>query len=595
MAGQAEDNFYIALSSNPIRFEPVSQVTNVFFDDTNLQVFAVRSGGAAGVVVKGADERKNITFRMDDKGEVISMKFSYDMKVLALQCSAKSVGKSTKIIGFVWTASNEIVFVTDFGIELYQVQLEKKSLKMLKSYSFGINWYSWLPGSAVLLLSTGTLGNVLLPFYFKPGSMMKLTKFEVDLPAIPRPPKLSLLQHDVSMAVIYGKLYVIVLRHQPKPGGAVGAEIALYHIPRDNATRKAHILKLDMSGRFAVNIVDNLVIVHHQASKTSMFFDIMLKGDTDGYVVTHQPVLSPLPIKPFKLKLQSVPTSSGVEVQEYTCEMFIDSPNWIAFQPNIIIDAKLGCMWYVQLRLSPLILMIPDKCLLVEFLLLRRDSKMVLLSVCKQILMPETQAKLTTISRVFNMLNKVYFNYLEAEVQAMAADHPNVLQTPVIDQSDMYTHVFSIYAERTDIPYKFMVSVLIEYIRSLSQFQVPVQACLLLSLESVYPPAHQLSLDMLKRLGTANEQIVEVLLSKQQLLPAIRFLRSAGMLDQISARKFLEAARLTGDKMIFYTVYKFFEQRNIRTRGSAKFSPGEHCEQYVRHYEHLYGSSGVTA
>lgn len=35
-----------------------------------------------------------------------------------------------------------------------------------------------------------------------------------------------------------------------------------------------------------------------------MFFDIMLKGDTDGYVVTHQPVLSPLPIKPFKLKLQ---------------------------------------------------------------------------------------------------------------------------------------------------------------------------------------------------------------------------------------------------------------------------------------------------
>ena len=85
-----------------------------------------------------------------------------------------------------------------------------------------------------------------------------------------------------------------------------------------------------------------------------------------------------------------------------------------------------GCMWYVQLRLSPLILMIPDKCLLVEFLLLRRDSKMVLLSVCKQILMPETQAKLTTISRVFNMLNKVYFNYLEAEVQAMVSK--NLLQ-----------------------------------------------------------------------------------------------------------------------------------------------------------------------
>ena len=31
-------------------------------------------------------------------------------------------GKSTEIIGFVWTSVNEIVFVTDNGIELYQVK-----------------------------------------------------------------------------------------------------------------------------------------------------------------------------------------------------------------------------------------------------------------------------------------------------------------------------------------------------------------------------------------------------------------------------------------------------------------------------------------
>ena len=33
-----EDNVYIELSKNPIRFEPVSKVTNVFFDDSNRQV-----------------------------------------------------------------------------------------------------------------------------------------------------------------------------------------------------------------------------------------------------------------------------------------------------------------------------------------------------------------------------------------------------------------------------------------------------------------------------------------------------------------------------------------------------------------------------
>lgn len=31
--------------------------------------------------------------------------------------------------------------------------------------------------------------------------------------------------------------------------------------------KKSHMLKLDVGGRFAINVVDNLIIVHHQASK----------------------------------------------------------------------------------------------------------------------------------------------------------------------------------------------------------------------------------------------------------------------------------------------------------------------------------------
>ena len=32
-------------------------------------------------------------------------------------------GKSTEILGFVWTNVNEIVFITDNGIEFYQVSV----------------------------------------------------------------------------------------------------------------------------------------------------------------------------------------------------------------------------------------------------------------------------------------------------------------------------------------------------------------------------------------------------------------------------------------------------------------------------------------
>ena len=43
----------------------------------------------------------------------------------------------------------------------------------------------------------------------------------------------------------------------------------------------------------------------------------------------------------------------------------------------------------------------------------------------------------------------------------------------------------------------------------------------------------------------------------------------------MSARKFLDAAQQTGDQMLFYTVFRCFQQRNQRLRGSPSFNPGE--------------------
>lgn len=77
-----------------------------------------------------------------------------------------------------------------------------------------------------------------------------------------------------------------------------------------------------------------------------------------------------------------------------------------------------------------------------------------------------------------------------------------------------------------------------------------------------------------QRLSTANDEIVEVLLSKQQVLGALRFVRSVGGHDNVSARKFLDAARQTNDTMLFYTIFRFFEQRNFRLRGNPAFNPG---------------------
>uniref|UniRef100_A0ABI7WHN7 Regulator of MON1-CCZ1 n=1 Tax=Felis catus TaxID=9685 RepID=A0ABI7WHN7_FELCA len=600
-----QEDYYLELCDRPVHFEKANPVNCVFFDEANKQVFAVRSGGATGVVVKGPDDRNPISFRMEDKGEVKCIKFSLENKILAVQRTSKTVDfsnfipdssqleytqecktKNANILGFCWTSSTEIVFITDQGIEFYQVLPEKRNLKLLKSQNINVNWYMYCPEGAVILLSTTVLGNVLQPFYFRAGTMSKLPKFEIELPAAPKSTKLSLSERDIAMATIEG------------------------------ACKKMHILKLNRTGKFALNVVDNLVVVHHQDTETSVIFDIKLRGEFDGTVTFHHPVLPARSIQPYQIPVAGpAPVTSQSPIP---CKLY--SSSWIVFQPDIIISASQGYLWNLQVKLQPIVNLLPDKGRLMDFLLQRKECKMVILSVCSQMLSESDRATLPVIATVFDKLNHEYKKYLDAEqsyttaVEAGPSRCSPLLKRPVrtqavVDQSDMYTHVLSVFTEKKEMPHKFVIAVLMEYIRSLNQFQITVQhylhelviktlvqhnlfymlhqflqyhvlsdskplACLLLSLESFYPPAHQLSLDMLKRLSTANDEIVEVLLSKHQVLAALRFIRGIGGHDNISARKFLDAAKQTEDNMLFYTIFRFFEQRNQRLRGNPNFTPG---------------------
>ena len=54
-------------------------------------MFAVRSGGETGVIVEGPTERNSFRFLMKDRGPLISVKFSYQHKVLAMQRNDRSV------------------------------------------------------------------------------------------------------------------------------------------------------------------------------------------------------------------------------------------------------------------------------------------------------------------------------------------------------------------------------------------------------------------------------------------------------------------------------------------------------------------------
>lgn len=151
-----------------------------------------------GVVVKNADQNVSpLNFRMEDHGPVLSIKFSLDHKILAVQRNNNSVEfmnfdgnqidaeysqsskKNSNIFGFVWSHINEVAFITDHGIELYMVIPDKKSLKHLKTTSMTVQWFVWCSLNKIALLASAH-GSHLSPVMIKQGSVSKLAKVESE-------------------------------------------------------------------------------------------------------------------------------------------------------------------------------------------------------------------------------------------------------------------------------------------------------------------------------------------------------------------------------------------------------------------------------
>ncbi|XP_058829587.1 regulator of MON1-CCZ1 complex [Topomyia yanbarensis] len=628
-------HYYLELSAEPVRFDAVSQLTNVFFDDAKQQVFAVRSGGATGIVVKSATDAQNLSFCMEDRGTIRSIKFSSDNQVLAIQRNETSVefvpfnanhqpnvqemlihqGKNI-IYGFVWVQERQVALISNAGVEIFQPNFEKRVLKSIKSLNITVNWFSFCPTSNFALLSSN-MGTILTPLMLKPSTITKLPRLELGTGQ-------GCSGRDVTLAQLYGTNAILILKQLQNRQ----FEIVIYLLNGPGlAPKKSHILRLGQNGRFAMNIVDDVVVVHHQATSTSMLFDIALGGaevEPGSGAVIHQPIIPAKPIKPFALEVPSI----SLDGKTINCDLY--SQHWVLFQPNIVIDAKLGCMWFVLLKLNSLCTLITDRLRLVEFLLQRTDGKLVLLRVLKEMMSTNySGTMLPIIESVFNKLNSLYKSVLDSELQSQMAlmslsskaqsNKSSLAPRVVIDQSDMYTGVFATITDTEQLGkilllylhslvrhgisanHELSKQIIIDLVKN-KQFDTLQQllkysalneskplACFLLSLSNSDPSISQMALDMLSRLN-ASEIILEVLLEKGQVIEALRIAKQLPGADSLPARKYLEAASKTKDPLVFHSVYNFFQAKNVRLRGSPDFLKHEQCTEYVQHYQMLINS-----
>lgn len=128
-----------------------------------------------------------------------SIKFSLDMKILAVQRTESCVefvpftnnqpnvsdiityrSKNTKIYGFVWLHSKEVVFISNGGVEIFFVNTDKKQLKSVKSMNQSINWFSWCPSGNLAMLASNN-GMLLTPVLLKQTAITKLPKLECKI------------------------------------------------------------------------------------------------------------------------------------------------------------------------------------------------------------------------------------------------------------------------------------------------------------------------------------------------------------------------------------------------------------------------------
>ena len=121
-------------------------------------------------------------------------------------------------------------------------------------------------------------------------------------------------------------------------------------------------------------------------------------------------------------------------------------------------------------------------------------------------------------------------------------------------------------------------------------------------MESVYPAAGQLAIDMLVRLKNSADEICEILLSKNRIISALQFASTQNLFSHeigsvaVRTRKFLEAsahglidqdrekeAENKNERIVtFFTVYSFFQERNMLDRG---------CDQFKELYQKIVENS----
>ncbi|XP_052172803.1 uncharacterized protein LOC127788497 isoform X2 [Diospyros lotus] len=353
-----------ALSHVYIQYPPlrcsIPGARGLFYDDGNKlllsptsdQVFSWKTSPFAPLVVPTIDSIQ--------EGPVLSIRYSLDTKILAIQRSDQEVqfwnretgntfrqrcrSETDSILGFFWTdcPNCDIVFVKTSGLDFFSLDSELKSLKFVETKRFNVSWYIYTHESRLILLASGMQCKSFTGYQLSSAGIIRLPKFEMAMAKSEANNRPVLAAEDVHIVTVYGRIYCLQIDR-------VAMLLNSYRFYRDAVVQQGPLPIY--SSKVAVSVVDNVLLVHEVGTKVVILYDI--------FSDSRAPISAPLPLllRGYRAIASSSQSSSrdaeSLEARDTTdAEAIIHGDGWSFLVPDLICDASNGLLWKIHLDLE---------------------------------------------------------------------------------------------------------------------------------------------------------------------------------------------------------------------------------------------------
>ncbi|OWZ23596.1 hypothetical protein PHMEG_0001504 [Phytophthora megakarya] len=287
------------------------------------------------------------------------------------------------------TSSQDLFLVTKLGLEHHRVSLKRRNCILHKTVGLYVHEFWYAASHGVLLVSSGSRANEIVPFLLHGTNVEKLPKLVFST---------AVSKQDLRLVTLYGDIYAVY-------SDTRSTKLLLYLVGRSKvACVRSLNLMLPPGTALEYSVVDNLLVCHSLDFNVSMLFDIKCDGSIGD------PFSAPLPIS-------SRPPGylSSESKHEFVLPSF---SRWRFHAPNLV-QRSFSANGREQVEIRKLQLNLTEICKTCEhhreilpFLLRRGDhepAKLLVLKLVRGYIM-EQQASLPSIVQLLTTVQTMYGN-----------------------------------------------------------------------------------------------------------------------------------------------------------------------------------------